>query len=333
VRGDPKEFLMRRAVLVLAAGTALLAGGLAAPAGAAPSSTGAAASAEHRRIVDYWTPERVRNAVPADVVLDERGRRVEASKPGGGGTTGSTVTGASWTGGGAVLKTTGKVLFTMGTANYVCSGSLVQDGVADRALVLTAGHCVYDDRGDAFATNWMFVPEFDSAPTFTCANTAWGCWTATRLVTTSAWANSEFNHDYAFAVLGAGGKTNAQADDVIGAQPIAFGTVHPTVVHAFGYPAAQPYTGNDLVYCAGTDVKDTVSGSTAYSVGCSMNGGSSGGPWFRSFATSTGTGTLTSLNSFTYRGVKNRMYGPYLGTRAQSAFTAALTATSSTLIA
>jgi hypothetical protein len=315
-------------VLPLAALTALSGAASAAPVG--DGATGSAA-AEHRRIVDYWTPERVRSAVPADVVLDDQGKRVPTrGKPGGGSTT--SVTGASWTGGGAVLATTGKVLFTMGGSNYVCSGSVVADGTAGRALALTAGHCVYDEAANAFATNWMFVPAFDSSPTFTCSATVYGCWTASALVTTTGWANGDFNNDVGFAVLGAGGKTSAQIDDVVGAQQIAFNTAHPTTVHAFGYPAAGTYTGNDLVYCAGTDAKDTVTGSTTYSIACSLNGGSSGGPWFRDFNSTTGVGTLTSVNSYTYRGVKNRMYGPYLDTWAQRTYAAATGAQANALI-
>lgn len=322
--------LLATAALPLAALTALSGTASAAPAGS-DGGSGATASAEHRRIVDYWTPERVRAAVPADVVVDERGRQVPArGKPGGGSTT--SVTGASWTGGGAVLATTGKVLFTMGGSNYVCSGSVVTDNVAGRALALTAGHCVYDQAADVFATNWMFVPAFDTSPTFTCANTVYGCWTATALVTTTGWANGDFNNDVGFAVLGAGGKSVAQIDDVVGAQQIAFNTTHPTTVHAFGYPAAGTYSGNDLVYCAGTDAKDTVTGSTTYSIACSLNGGSSGGPWFRDFNATTGVGTLTSVNSYTYRGVKNRMYGPYLGVAAQRTYAAATGANANALI-
>ncbi len=327
-----------RPALLLSA-TAVLAGALltGGAAEAAPGGVGAVASAtgqSHAAVVAYWTPARVASAVPADLSVDALGRRVETGKPGGsggkgkpggGGSGGGTtsVTGASWNAGGAVLKTTGKVLFTMGASNYVCSGSVVQDGVAGRALVLTAGHCVYDDVKDAFATNWMFVPEFDTAPTFTCDSTAYGCWTASALVTTSQWAASDFNHDIGFAVMGAGGKASSQLDDVVGAQAIAFNTAHPTQVFAFGYPAATPYTGNDLVYCSGTDSADVWGGSTDFSLSCSLNGGSSGGPWFRDFNAATGVGTLTSVNSFTYRGLKNRMFGPYLGSVEQAAYAAA----------
>ena len=56
-----------------------------------------------------------------------------------------------------------------------------------------------------------------------------------------------------------------------------------------------------------------------------MTGGSSGGPWFRDFSTSTGVGTQISLNSFGYRGEKNAMYGPYFGSVVQSLYNTAST--------
>jgi hypothetical protein len=324
--------LILGASLALAAGV-VVAGGSASAAPADRAALAKATGQRHADVVAYWTPSRMASAVAADVAIDSLGRRAPAKgKPGGGGgSTGTTVTGASWNGGGAVLRTTGKVFFTMGGSNYVCSGSVAQDGVAGRALVLTAGHCVFDDKADAFATNWLFIPAYDSAPTSTCANTVYGCWTASALVTTTQWAASDFNHDIGFAVMGAGGKTGGQLDDVVGSQAIAFNTVHPTQVYAFGYPAATPYTGRDLVYCAGVDTRDTWGGSTDYALSCSLNGGSSGGPWFRDFNPTTGVGTLTSVNSFTYRGLKNRMFGPYFGPVEQAAYSTAVGATTNTL--
>lgn len=94
----------------------------------------------------------------------------------------------SWTAGGEVLKTTGEVLFAMGGTYYVCSASVADDTVSGRSIILTAGHCVYDETGGAFATNWMFVPDYDSAAASLntsgsfCANTSLGCWTASALV-------------------------------------------------------------------------------------------------------------------------------------------------------
>ena len=159
-------------------------------------------------------------------------------------------------GGGFVKKTTGKVLFTMGGVDYVCSGSVVNDSSSSTSLVLTAGHCVYDENGTGWATNWMFVPNYedggsivtngDGSHSFTCDTTPYGCWTASALVTTSAWADGAgslagFNNDYAFAVVGDGGKAGqTQLDSVTGSNPIAFNQSHPAQVYAFGYPQASP---------------------------------------------------------------------------------------------
>ena len=164
--------------------------------------------------------------------------------------------------------TTGKVLFTMAGVDYVCSGSVAQDSSGSTSLILTAGHCVYDESGSGFATNWMFVPDYeaggsivtnpDGSHSFTCDTTPYGCWTASALVTTTAWASgggslAAFNNDYAFAVVGAGGKSgqSLQLDSAVGANPVAFNVAHPTQVSSFGYPQASPYDGQKLIYCSG----------------------------------------------------------------------------------
>ena len=93
----------------------------------------------------------------------------------GTGDTGGVVTGATWSGGGNVAKTTGKVYFTMDNVNYVCSGSAVAGRVDS---VFTAGHCVWDDA-DGFASNWMFWPAYYNG------DKPYGTWTATALFTTT----------------------------------------------------------------------------------------------------------------------------------------------------
>ncbi len=165
---------MRRLGLALVLVAIMLVAIDGTPAVATPQED---ARADHERIVTFWTHERVAQAIPRDFVL-EPGRGLALVRPdnpgNGNGNKGggeddppdsetTAVTGTSWTGGGAVLQTTGKVLFQLGTSYYVCSAVVVSDGNLGDAdsLILTAAHCVYD--GD-FATNWMFVPEYDSAP-------------------------------------------------------------------------------------------------------------------------------------------------------------------------
>lgn len=299
----------------------------AAPVAAGDTST--KAKAEHERIVKYWTAERIANAKPRDFVRTNEGKFVPRAKPGSGGT------GASWTGGGPVVQRTGKVLFTMDGGNWVCSASAVTDSRSTHSLVLTAGHCAYDEVNEAFATNWIYVPSFDTSPTFTCAQSTYGCWTAGGLVVHSGYATAGgFNtqatvHDFAIAIVGPGGKTNGQLD-ALGTYGIAYPAISTgATVHSFGYPAAGRYKGKDLTFCTGPTFNDNLNGNQTWGIACNMTGGSSGGPWIAGF---TGAGgTLTSLNSYGYSGISN-MYGPKFNSDTQAVFTRANTTTGNSIV-
>ena len=337
-----------RVLVVLVVLAAVAAASVVGVATAAPPDH---AQSEHQRIVEFWTHARVAQAIPRDFVLDANGL-VPRGKPGGtpgngpgggggGGDGGDTtdpsvVTGASWTAGGDVAATTGKVLFALGSSYYVCSASVVVDSDAGTSLVLTAAHCAYDESNGSFAENWMFIPDYDSAPASLtksgsfCVDTEYGCWTAQALTVHSQYAGAGgFNdqaveYDFAFATMGNGGKTSALVEDVVGTQGIDFETTLAVGdgAHAFGYPAAKKYKGNDLVYCAGPTDTDPGTNNVTYSLVCDMTGGSSGGPWFASFDEVTGTGTLASVNSYGYRG-SDSMHGPMLDADAAAVHAAA----------
>jgi hypothetical protein len=308
-------------------------GWLASTRGGASTEAAPPPQSEHERIVRYWTPERVAHARPRDIVVDAPARPL--GKPGGGGPSGgggtsSTVTGATWTQAGDVKERTGKVLFTMDGSNWVCSGTVVADNRGAESIVLTAGHCVYDDAKNEFATNWMFVPDFQQGGTFSCPATQYGCWTAAALVTTTAWGNRDFDEDYGFAVMGVGGRTGATSlDGAVGAYPIAFNLPRPAGVYALGYPAAGKYSGGKtLTYCAGTEINDPYN-STTFGLRCDMTGGSSGGPWLADFgafdSTNAAPDALTSVNSYGYSGgpYKGYMFGPRFDAYTQATLAAA----------
>ena len=291
--------------------------------------------AERARVVKYWTPKRMANAVPRDFVKTKNGF-VPAAKggnkpdkgpqpPGDGGDGGSdgTVTGASWTSGGAALDATGRVFFTMGSSNYTCSGAAVKDGGRDTySVVLTAGHCAFDESSGRFATNWMFKPAYDADPTG-CSQ---GCYVAKALVVHDGYATSGgFNgaaikHDWAFAVLLPDGTT--QLDGVaVDEFEIEF-SAQDERRYSFGYPAQGKYDGSDLVYCSGPVIVD---GSyDTWGLECDMTGGASGGPWMIDFASKSGT--LNSVNSYKYRGGPNKafMFGPKFGDKTDITYRAAL---------
>jgi V8-like Glu-specific endopeptidase len=277
---------------------------------------------------------------------------------GGGGGTGdlpATSTGSPWatsgydTAGSDVRTVTGKVLFTLGSTDYVCSGSVVTDGdLGDgRALVLTAGHCVHQGDGFTWATNWTFLPDFDAdldGSVRTCDDSPYGCWVADALVTTDDWATvGLLDYDIGFGVVTTGGHAGQPLEDVLTAQdaaPTAIGFNRPRgeFVAAFGYPQASPYDGDDLIHCAGDAIPNHWfwPGVLLYSyhqgLACDMTGGSSGGPWYGDFSTATGTGVAMSVNSYKVQGDAYTIYGTYFGNTAAAAYQAAIGATSHTTV-
>jgi hypothetical protein len=133
--------------------------GLVMSAGSA-AAAGPSRSA-HERTIAYWTPSRIAAAVPRDFVR-AGGRFVPKARPQP--PAGGNVTGASWTKGGEILIKSGKVVFSMDSGDYICSGSVVADAANNGvSVVLTAAHCAYDGADGGFAENWMFIPNFDGA--------------------------------------------------------------------------------------------------------------------------------------------------------------------------
>ncbi|MER7758359.1 peptidase [Streptomyces sp. NPDC097619] len=315
----------RTAVSVLLAAGALLAGALTAatPSAAAPAAT----SFEQRQTKGFWTAERMRSATPLDLTLAP-GTRLKApvsaarptavpptpAAPTGVSPTAFPQAGGAWTGGGAVVRTSGRVFFTFQGRTASCSGDSVtsQNG----STVLTAGHCV--KYQGAWHTNWVFVPAYANG------NAPYGQWSATQTFATDQWAASEdINYDVGLAVVA---PLNGQKlSQVVGAQGVLFNGGYNKAMYAFGFPAAAPYDGSKLVYCSGNSGKDFLL-SKDHSLGCNMTGGSSGGPWFQNFNESTGTGLQVSVNSFGYTFLPNRMFGPYFGNEAKAVYDKAQTA-------
>ncbi|MCI0347235.1 MAG: hypothetical protein L0221_17625 [Chloroflexi bacterium] len=333
---------MRRFIVLLAA-VALLA---AIPAGVAarPGPTSARAVDP---AVAYWTAARIANAIPRDFIRTASGKFVPAAKPpgtpgGGGGSGSGAVTGKSWAGGETVVKQSGRVLFRLSGVDYICSASVVDDGAdATYAVIVTAAHCIYDEVADVFATNWVYYPSFDTSPTYTCAQSTYGCWSARALVVHRGYAQEEsFNgttvqFDWGFAVVRTGGHTGTtQLDASLGSYAIDTSvlTQGPNPGWAFGYPAAGKYHGLDLTYCKGAVGTDPYNDDKNWRLGCDMTGGSSGGPWLKDTndpGTLATEGTVFSVNSYGYNGVK-AMHGPRFNANTTATYNAALSATPGT---
>lgn len=340
---------MRRKYLKLIVVSLLIAGGIAVVSGTSQASPGPLARDLRSRVVNpsdnsatirFWTKARLRKAVSRDFAFNPASRMFRRAPSTRFNTDMFTDLGSSWTSGGPVLKTTGKVFFALGTQYYVCSGSVVDDGaISNRSIVVTAAHCAYDERNNVWASNWMFVPDYDSSPASLttsgsfCDDTSYGCWTARSLVVPRVYASQpSFNdiavkHDYAFAVLEAGGKSNTQLDAEVGSQAIGFTKAgFESQSWLFGYPAQGRYKGNDLMFCKGLLGYDRALDYETYRLPCRLTGGSSGGPWFFPFqgtGSSVGTGTIFSVTSYGYVGYK-ALYGSIFGTETLNMFITSL---------
>lgn len=220
-------------------------------------------------------------------------------------------TGGAWSGGGAVTKTAGRVFFNFNGADASCSGDAVTSG--NRSVVITAGHCVKYEG--TWHTSWVFVPGYDDG------DRPHGTWTANTTLTTPQWeASEDLSYDVGAAVVD---PLNGQRlTDAVGGQGIAFNQDRGQTMYSFGYPAADPYDGESLIYCSGTTFDDPLF-STDHGLNCDMTGGSSGGPWFLQFDEASGAGVQNSVNSFGYVFLPDVMFGPYFGSEAQALYNAA----------
>lgn len=282
---------------------------------------------------EYWTPQRMRSAVPMDQLIarDKTVRnggqvtgRVGKGKP-------TTIpptpraeevpgipargSGQPWEDGGEVEKTAGRVFFKFDGQDASCSGNAVTS--ENGSTVMTAGHCVKLEG--KWHTDWVFVPAYDNG------DAPFGEWPAEKTLATEEWAADEdINFDVGAGVVRP--LDGQRLTDVVGAQGIAFNQPREQAVYAFGYPAAPPYDGSELIFCEGDSFDDPfgpLTGSTAMGVPCDMTGGSSGGPWFTDFDPATGTGVQNSVNSFGYAFLPFVLFGPYFGDEAQALYESA----------
>ncbi|WP_181766289.1 trypsin-like serine peptidase [Streptomyces albidus (ex Kaewkla and Franco 2022)] len=273
---------------------------------------------------ETWTAERMRKAVPLDL-LDAGSRAVEragqavprgeelkvpAVKPDAG-TMALPEAGGPWSGGGDIVQTSGRVFFKMGGRDASCSGNAVTSD--NGSTVMTAGHCV--KYQGSWHTDWAFVPGYHDG------EAPHGRWTAAKTLTTPQWeASEDMNFDVGAAVVNP--LDGKKLTDVVGGQGLSFNAPYDTTMYSFGFPAADPYDGAKLIYCSGTTFRDFLLTSD-HGLSCNMTGGSSGGPWFTEFDEATGTGLQSSVNSFGYTFLPDTMFGPYFGEDAQKLYDSA----------
>ena len=272
----------------------------------------------------YWTPARMRAAIPADLSLSgpsgappsppaARGRPSFAPP--------ARASDVSAESSGDPGRLHGKVFFTLGTSNFVCSGTLVTSN--SRSLVWTAGHCVHGaDVGVGFATNWLFVPGYRDG------EQPYGVWAARSLYAAQGWtdaANVRYDVGAALLVRDVEGRG---IEDLLGARGIAFNQSRTQTFDILGYPAEDGNTvllppnfdGQHLWQCTSPRIANDTppgSGPETMEIACDMTGGSSGGGWVIEDR------FVNSVTSYGYEFDPAHLYGPYLGTVAEQVYATA----------
>jgi hypothetical protein len=261
---------------------------------------------------DYWTRERIEAARPVEARLD----RVPARRAPRAASEPSRASAQQPDSTAYPERTQGKVFFSFLDGDFMCSGTVVRSG--GRNVVLTAGHCVYDDLHQRFATNWMFVPGYRDG------HKPWGEWVAHRLATTERFrSNGDERYDVGVAVVERD-PNGRGIQDAVGALRIAFDQPRDQFYRAFGYPATGRFDGERLYRCDSPYRGDDHSfpPPRPMRIDCEMAAGASGGGWVAPGQ------EVVSVTSYGYEYLGNplvciaqpelcperdRLFGPYFG--------------------
>ncbi|MFC8824735.1 trypsin-like serine peptidase [Streptomyces sp. NPDC057137] len=249
----------------------------------------------------YWTPERMKNAIPADNSIP--GAVNDTPEPGQlpdtGGAEGSTPPAApekSPAGGIGVRivesDVVGKVFYRnpVDGKNYVCSASAINS--PSKQLVATAGHCVNtggaNGKAGQWMENWTYVPRYREGAR------PYGNFAAKEFRAFNGWINSkDFNWDVAMVTTwqGSGGKIV----NVTGGHGLSYNYDRAQAVTVFGYPVNRN-GGQVQWWCTGTTKRVSLTDGRI-EIGCDFGGGASGGPWLRNYSDSSGLGYINGVTS------------------------------------
>lgn len=224
-------------------------------------------------------------------------------------------------------QTIGKVFFSRGGYNYVCSGTSTVSTTG--RLVMTAGHCLnaggYNGTRGAWSYNVVFCPAWYSGAQK-------GCWGTLNLWTFTGWADyGNWRRDVGAIVTADTPYVGGRMQSVIGSQGFAWNWGpqnggSPQLWWEMGYPAAAPFNGAQMITCqsslAQTDAPNAQAGPDTNGVGCDMTPGCSGGGWIWQFRLGT-YGYVNGHNDYYYIGYEQALFSPYYDTSVYNLWNAA----------
>ncbi|CAM3214678.1 trypsin-like serine peptidase [Stackebrandtia soli] len=258
---------MRRSLMAsLLAGSLITTALLTSPASAAPTTdTEPSVETAHNTATTaeldaFWTPERIRDAVPLDA--PPAGPRLGSPAPPSTADAdeilvpGSAPTGDVGTTG--IVETTGRLFFSSNGGTYVCTATVIAGN--NKSMLATARHCGFGSGG----TNYRFAPSFNNNN----APHGWWDWRS------AGWVNGGdgIEYDFAFVVLNT--QNGRYVTDVVGSGGLAFNAGHGHYMRVVGIPAST----NNVTSCEG---QAHTGPSNQYLLNnCNgLSGGASGGSW------------------------------------------------------
>lgn len=227
-------------------------------------------TATPQRVLDYWTPARMRQAVPIEQV--EEGSAFTAPPPGA---TASfqTVTGEIP----APYSSAGRIYGLAGGFRFFCSGVAVN--TPTRRVVLTAGHCLVDRVGRHRA--WTRYLEF--VPSYTFGAAPYGAFAMeTGYLPLQYYRWENLNYDIASVLTYPNESGEYVADAVGGGANVAAHAPRKENYLILGYPGwnQQQMRKCGAYYLRGNPESWFFPGKAQNEVTCDLPAGSSGGPWF-----------------------------------------------------
>lgn len=211
-------------------------------------------------------------------------------------------------------RTVGKLFFKRNGRTFVCSASSIGSNA-----IWTAGHCLHSGNGssDGWAEDAVFVPAYKDG------NAPFGQWPVKTKYVRTAWYRNGIPdglcEDMGGAILYE--KNGRKLHEVVGWLGFAWNWGREKHWHAMGYPAADPFDGQQMIETAASYAYDGNLNCSPQSVaiGCNQTGGSSGGCWIWRF----GKGNyVNGHNSYHLTGRDEEMKSPYFGDAAKSLYDA-----------
>ncbi len=266
---------------------------------------------------EYWTPERMANAIPMDTPTIDISTQpaTAAPQPRRSALDGLAETAASnpvnllgqvadvepspaplsIT---SVARANGKIFFTDPDTglNGSCSGTAVNS--PSKNLVATAAHCVHGGQGKSFYQNWVFVPgylqgigldQFQAKKFYILDG-----WETSANTSTANAALADM--DIAFVATNNLPVSGKRLVDRVGGQglrtsgPLAFSAT------IFGYPSNLD-GGAVQKRCSVNTTESTIEGYTLATGDCPWGPGASGGPWLADMNATSGYGYIRTVTS------------------------------------